>query len=205
MEGVAVDDDTVVPAAVRLIRDFVNTFEPQIDDESWTSPDSLRDWFAQQGLLAADARLSEGDLGVAVTIREGLRAVLLGHAGHHADPAAIDQLNRALGGAPVALRFADDGHALVATRDAPLHRALAGLVDAIRRCGEDGTWPRLKVCARDTCRWAYYDASRNQARRWCSMAGCGNYIKMKRAYAVRTGRTRAATNGDPEPARWANG
>ncbi|MET7818784.1 CGNR zinc finger domain-containing protein [Micromonospora zamorensis] len=22
-------------------------------------------------------------------------------------------------------------------------------------------------------------------RRWCSMAGCGNYIKMKRAYAVR--------------------
>lgn len=60
---------------------------------------------------------------------------------------------------------------------------------AIRQAAEDGTWTRLKVCARDTCRWAYYDSSRNQARRWCSMAGCGTYIKMKRAYAVRTGRT----------------
>jgi predicted RNA-binding Zn ribbon-like protein len=41
------------------------------------------------------------------------------------------------------------------------------------------------VCDRDTCRWAFYDASRNQARRWCSMAGCGNHIKMHRAYAAR--------------------
>ncbi|RLP84361.1 zf-CGNR multi-domain protein [Micromonospora sp. BL4] len=186
------EDDAGVPAAVRLVRDFVNTFEPQIDDEMLTSPDRLRDWFVERNLLAQDTYLGPADLDVAVTVREGLRAVLLGHAGHHGDPAAIDQLNRALAGAPVALRFADDGHRLAPAGAAPLDRALAGLVDAIRVCGEDGTWPRLKVCARDTCRWAYYDASRNQARRWCSMAGCGNYIKMKRAYAVRTGRTRAA-------------
>ncbi|MEV4659684.1 CGNR zinc finger domain-containing protein [Micromonospora sp. NPDC049301] len=186
------DDDAAVPAAVRLVRDFVNTFEPQIDDETLTSPDRLRDWFVDRDLMTADAHLGPADLTLAVTIREGLRAVLLGHAGHHGDPAAIDQLNRALAGAPVALRFADDGPGLVATGGTPLDRALAALVDAIRQCGEQGTWLRLKVCARDTCRWAYYDASRNQARRWCSMAGCGNYIKMKRAYAARTGRTRAA-------------
>ncbi|WP_372495190.1 CGNR zinc finger domain-containing protein [Micromonospora phytophila] len=77
-------------------------------------------------------------------------------------------------------------------RRRPLHRALAGLVDAIRQSAEEGSRPRLKVCARDTCRWAYYDASRNQARRWCSMAGCGNYIKMRRAYPARTTRGRSA-------------
>ncbi|MGW3607604.1 CGNR zinc finger domain-containing protein [Micromonospora sp. NPDC005161] len=182
------DDDAAVPATVRLVRDFVNTFEPQIDDEMLTSPDRLRDWFVERDLMAMDAHLGPADLNVAVTVREGLRAVLLGHAGHHADPTALDRLNQALAGVPVTLRFADDGHHLVAADSAPLNRALAGLVDAIRVCGEDGSWPRLKVCARDTCRWAYYDASRNQARRWCSMAGCGNYVKMKRAYAVRTGR-----------------
>ncbi|PWR13038.1 hypothetical protein DKT68_01850 [Micromonospora acroterricola] len=189
------DDDAAVPAAVRLVRDFVNTLEPQIDDETLTSPDRLRDWFAERGLMAADAHLDPADLDMALTVREGLRAVLLGHAGHHADPTTLDRLNQALAEVPVALRFADDGHRLVAAGGTPLDRALAGLVDAIRVCGEDGTWPRLKVCARDTCRWAYYDASRNQARRWCSMAGCGNYIKMRRAYAVRTGRTRAADRG----------
>ncbi|MGQ5265042.1 CGNR zinc finger domain-containing protein [Micromonospora sp. ZYX-F-536] len=182
------DDDSAVPAAVRLVRDFVNTLEPQIDDETLTSPDRLRDWFADRELLPPETRLGPADLDVAVTVREGLRAVLLGNAGHQADATAVEGLNQALAGLPVTLRFTDGDRRLVAAGSSPLNLALAGLVDAIRVCGEDGTWPRLKVCARDTCRWAYYDASRNQARRWCSMAGCGNYIKMRRAYAVRTGR-----------------
>ncbi|MBM0232161.1 CGNR zinc finger domain-containing protein [Micromonospora sp. STR1_7] len=182
------DDDAAVPAAARLIRDFVNTFEPQVDDETLTSPDRLRDWFVERRLVPAGVHLGPLDLDAAVAVREGLRAVLLGHAGHRADPAALDRLNHALAGMPVAPRFTDDGHRLVAVGGTPLDQAVAGLVDAVRRCGEDGSWRRLKVCARDTCRWAYYDASRNQARRWCSMAGCGNFVKMKRAYAVRTGR-----------------
>ncbi|MGC5311011.1 CGNR zinc finger domain-containing protein [Micromonospora zamorensis] len=183
------DDDAAVPAAARLIRDFVNTVEPQIDHETLTSPDHLRDWFVERHLVPAGTHLEPADLDLAVTVREGLRAVLLGHAGHHADPGALDRLNRTLAGLPVMLRFADDGHRLVTAAGTPLGQAVAGLVDAVRRAAEDGTWARLKVCARDTCRWAYYDSSRNQARRWCSMAGCGNFIKMKRAYAVRTGRT----------------
>jgi predicted RNA-binding Zn ribbon-like protein len=75
--------------------------------------------------------------------------------------------------------------ALAPVRAAAFDRAMAALVDAIRACGQDSTWSRLKVCARDSCRWAFYDESRNQARRWCSMAGCGNHIKMRRAYAAR--------------------
>ncbi len=51
----------------------------------------------------------------------------------------------------------------------------------------------VKVCDRASCRWACYDTSSNQGRRWCSMAGCGNQVKMRRAYAVR--RLRAAPPG----------
>ena len=80
---------------------------------------------------------------------------------------------------------------LVSTRTDPVGQALGQLLDAVRQTSQDGTWPRLKVCARDTCRWAFYDASRNQVRRWCSMAGCGNHVKMKRAYATRKARAGA--------------
>ncbi|MER7333858.1 MULTISPECIES: CGNR zinc finger domain-containing protein [unclassified Micromonospora] len=190
-------EEDVIPPAARLLRDFVNTFEPQTDEESLTAPDRLRDWFAERRLLRPDARLRAADLAVAVTVREGLRAVLLGHAGHPADPAALHRLDQALAGVPVRMTFTDRGHRLVAARDAALDHALAALLDAVRQCGAEQSWTRLKVCARDTCRWAYYDASRNQARRWCSMAGCGNYVKMRRAYAARTTRRRKAAHGTP--------
>jgi predicted RNA-binding Zn ribbon-like protein len=60
--------------------------------------------------------------------------------------------------------------------------ALASLVTAVRSAVDHGTWARLKVCARDSCRWAYYDRSRNRSSRWCTMAGCGNIVKMRRAH-----------------------
>ncbi|MFC0032747.1 CGNR zinc finger domain-containing protein [Micromonospora chaiyaphumensis] len=185
-------DERPVPAAVGLVRDFVNTFEPQVDEESLATPDALRDWFTERGVLPAGARLGPADLAAARTVREGLRAVLLGHAGHPADPDALRRLDDALAAVPVRLTLADGGPRLVAAGTRPLDVALAALVDAIRRCAQDQVWTRLKVCDRDTCRWAYYDASRNQARRWCSMAGCGNYVKMRRAYAVRRSRTPGA-------------
>ena len=65
---------------------------------------------------------------------------------------------------------------------------MARLLAAVDRARADGVWERLKVCARDECRWAYYDASRNRSGRWCSMTDCGNRVKMRRAYAARTGR-----------------
>ncbi|MEH1099613.1 CGNR zinc finger domain-containing protein [Micromonospora sp. CPCC 205561] len=198
-------EEQVIPPAARLLRDFVNTYEPQVDEESLTAPDRLRDWFAERGLLPPDARLRSADLAAAVTVREGLRAVLLGHAGHPAEPAALRRLDGVLAGVPVRMAFTVDGHRLVAARDRALDHALAALLDAVRQCGEEQSWARLKACARDTCRWAYYDASRNQARRWCSMAGCGNYVKMRRAYAARAGRERKAAGGTPAEPKGAAG
>lgn len=186
------DDDALVPQAARVVRDFVNTYEPQVDEEALASADTLRDWFAARSLLPADVVLGPDDLRTAVTVREGLRNVLLDHAGHEPDAAAVDALNDVLAARPVRVAFIGGAQRLTPAGAAGIDVALAELLDAVRRSAEDGTWERLKVCARDTCRWAFYDASRNQARRWCSMAGCGNYVKMRRAYATRTGR-------QPEP------
>ena len=114
--------------------------------------------------------------------------MLLENAGHSGETAAVEGLNQALAELPLRMTFGQQGYRLVSVTDTPIGQAIGQLADAIRECAEGGSWPRLKVCARDSCRWAFYDASRNQVRRWCSMAGCGNHIKMRRAYAARKSR-----------------
>jgi predicted RNA-binding Zn ribbon-like protein len=44
----------------------------------------------------------------------------------------------------------------------------------------DDDWERLKLCGSRTCRWAFFDRSRNHSSRWCRMASCGNRQKAKR-------------------------
>jgi predicted RNA-binding Zn ribbon-like protein len=190
------DRDADVPEAARLIRDFLNTLERQIGDETLGTPASLRDWLAERGLLDSDARLDERDLAAATAVREGLREALRSHtpeSGEGADEAAVAErdaaisaMNRALGDLPMSIEITARTVRTVPITTAPLAQAIAGILDAVRQTREDGGWSRLKVCARHSCLWAFYDTSRNQTRRWCSMAGCGNHVKMKRAYARRT-------------------
>jgi predicted RNA-binding Zn ribbon-like protein len=190
-------EDVDVPPAAQLLRDFVNTYEPQVDAESLASTADLGRWLAGRHLLAGDAPLTSADLATVIAVREGLRAVLLDHAGHArepADEAAVQVLNQTLGELPLRLTFTEQGYGLSGASPTPVVHVVGQLAEAVRQSTEEGSWPRLKVCARDTCRWAFYDASRNQVRRWCSMAGCGNHIKMKRAYAARKSRDRPAAD-----------
>jgi predicted RNA-binding Zn ribbon-like protein len=186
--------EDLAPAPVRLIRDFVNSREPQTGDEALTDPAALGAWCRDRGLLPPGAVLVAADLTTALAVREGLRAVLQAHAGHGAPgPSALDDVL-----ARVPLRASFDGSGelrLRAVGDGAGAQLVAGLVDAVRRAGRDGSWDRLKVCARDSCRWAFYDTSRNRSGRWCSMAGCGNHVKMQRAYAARKSRERSASAG----------
>ena len=41
-----------------------------------------------------------------------------------------------------------------------------------------GTFERLKQCAE--CGWLFLDQSKNNSRRWCDMATCGNRTKLRR-------------------------
>ena len=174
------------PGHVRLVGDFVNTVEHQTAEESLETPAQLHQWFAERGILGPEAHLTPGDLALARTLREGLRNVLLTHAGHQPDPAAIDALNRMLASVDVRVEFDHAGRQrLVPATSGTFQQAFTPILEAIRLSAQDQTWERLKVCARDSCRWAFYDTSRNRAGRWCSMAGCGNHVKMKRSYATR--------------------
>jgi predicted RNA-binding Zn ribbon-like protein len=54
----------------------------------------------------------------------------------------------------------------------------AATVAALLRARARPSWPRLKACRGDDCRWVFLDGSRNGSRRWCAMAECGNRAKV---------------------------
>jgi len=165
-----------IPPAAHLVIDFVNTVEWQVDDETWNSPSALASWLEVR-TGRAHGRLTDEDLRYARRMREGFREVLLLHAGHEPLGDAIDELNIALARLPLHLRFSADGRPHLASERQSFLEPILTAVDTLRA---DGDWPRVKACSRDSCRWAYWDSSRNRSSRWCSMQGCGNYIKMRR-------------------------
>jgi predicted RNA-binding Zn ribbon-like protein len=54
------------------------------------------------------------------------------------------------------------------------------MVGAVFTAMADQDWGRLKLCGSSTCRWAFFDRSRNHSSRWCTMASCGNRQKARR-------------------------
>jgi predicted RNA-binding Zn ribbon-like protein len=38
---------------------------------------------------------------------------------------------------------------------------------------------RVKLCANEDCRWAFYDESKSRSRRWCADV-CGNLVKVRK-------------------------
>ena len=183
MIGVMVENVREVdalPPGIRLVRDFVNTVEWQVDADMWRRPSDLADWFAARTAWRRRA-LDFNDLALARRVREGLRSVLLMHAGHDPLATTLADLNDALRLVPLRISF-DEAAAfgLSSARDASAAQPLAHILDAVETARAGGSWNRLKACSRDSCRWAYWDDSRNRSGRWCSMAGCGNHIKMRR-------------------------
>jgi predicted RNA-binding Zn ribbon-like protein len=168
---------------VALVRDFINTAELQLGTDQLV-PDTATTCLQGLGVLAGDRPLAAADLPLLVGVREGLREVLLGHAGHKTEATVLRDLDRLLGQVPLSIGLAGRAPRLRPVTDRPAHQALAAVLTAVINAPSE-EWRRLKVCARDSCRWAFFDASRNRSGRWCSMAGCGNIVKMRNAHRVK--------------------
>jgi predicted RNA-binding Zn ribbon-like protein len=154
-------------AGVVLLEDFLNTLDVEGGTDALADAASAAAWLAEQG--------HPGD-GAAVDLElaRGVRAALRGELGEA--PAPMPEIG-------VRVVLDDEGPRLAGTGTAlrrVLGEALAEAV-ALRATGE---WSRLKTCAMDTCRWVFFDASRNRSGRWCSMQSCGNKAKTA-AYRAR--------------------
>lgn len=116
--------------------------------------------------------------------RNGLRALLVAHHGEPAEEGAVDALNDAVGGARLSVRFRTGAEPRLVGEGDGTDRFIAEVLRGVLDGLADGTWPRLKIWKNDSCAVAFYDASKNQSRCWCSMAVCGNRMKA-RAYRDR--------------------
>ena len=172
------------PGALELVRGFVNTVDLEAGSDQLGDPAALSAWLADRGLGGAGERLGPADLERALELREALRALLAANAGHGLDRDAVGVLDRVTGRSRLTVRFDAEGLAALEPEGSGLDEAVGRLLATVHTAMVDGTWSRLKACANDTCRWAFYDRSKNRSGRWCTMQACGNTLKA-RAYRRR--------------------
>jgi len=179
--------------------DFLNSIATPVDTPvDWLDGgDGLLRWLAQAGLVPADelnalkARAMPGELDkvadAARDLREWFRKFVHKHMGRPLPPKALQELgplNKLLQRdetfSQISRHRERDGdhfelRALRRWRSPeslllPIAEALAKFV-----CDED--FAAVKACEGHACTLVFADHTRGQARRWCSMAVCGNRAK----------------------------
>jgi predicted RNA-binding Zn ribbon-like protein len=172
---------------LRRLQAFVNTNDIEEERDEIGTPAKLRDWLAATGAIGERDAVSPDAHRRAIAVREGLRALGRANNGESLNAEEIAELaalNEASVDLPLLASVADPEswqlRAATAGVDGFLAETMATLIGAMA----DGTWPRMKACRNDTCRWLFYDYSRNRSGTWCSMAVCGSRLKA-RAYRAR--------------------
>ncbi|MGW0803275.1 CGNR zinc finger domain-containing protein [Nonomuraea sp. NPDC002799] len=176
------------PMPLRVIEEFVNT--RRRDDDEIGTPHHLTEWLHARGLIPGGAVVTAEQRDRAERIREGLRALIAENNAEPVssprpdglNPAARAELAELARDFPLMLDVTVVPPRLVARAQAPVDAALAGLLAVVAEAVAAGTWTRLKACREPSCRWAYYDYSRNRRRTWCSMDLCGNRAKARASH-----------------------
>jgi predicted RNA-binding Zn ribbon-like protein len=179
--------------------DFLNSIATPVDvPVDWLdSGDGLLEWLAQAKLVPADvldelkARARPGELDKVAdqtrALREWFRGFVRKHMGRPLTPKALRELgplNRLLeqddAFRQIVRHHGGDGKGLELQKIRrwrspeslllPIGEALAKFV-----CEEDFT--DVKACEGHICTLIFADHTRRRARRWCSMAVCGNRAK----------------------------
>jgi predicted RNA-binding Zn ribbon-like protein len=172
------------PEPLCLVQRFVNSVDLESGEDELDSPQALASWLAERGLLEKGESVSAADLRRVLDVREGLRAVLLRNNGLPLDEESVEKLDRAVGRAPVRVRFEPGRDPELVASCTGVDGGIARLMAIVAASVEGGTWERLKACPREECEWAFYDRSKNTSGRWCSMESCGN-IEKARAFRDR--------------------
>ena len=172
------------PEPLEVVQRFVNSVDLESGEDELESPDALRGWLAERELMDPAEPVGEADVGRAVDVREGLRAVLLANNGLPLDEEKLERLDRAARGAGVRVRFRPGRDPELVPETTGVDGAIARLMAIVAAAVEHGRWERLKACPREECEWAFYDRSKNRSGRWCQMEVCGN-IEKARAFRER--------------------
>ncbi|UGA48716.1 CGNR zinc finger domain-containing protein [Bradyrhizobium quebecense] len=179
--------------------DFINSIATPVDTPvDWIADGGgLLRWLAQAKLVPSDvldelkARATPGELdgvaGQARDLREWFRGFVRKHMGRPLAPRALrelEPLNRLLetdtGFSKIVPHRHDDhdGFALKRTRRwRSAETLLLPIGEAMARVVCEESFSDIKTCEGPACTLIFADHTRARARRWCSMAVCGNRAK----------------------------
>lgn len=170
------------PGPLRLVQAFINTRDIEAGAERLTDGAALAEWLRDHDIDPGGPPTA-AELARALALREALRDLAAAHNQLPAETArAAAVLNDTATRARLRPLLDETGEARLVTIAGGLAGALGTIVAHVHAAVADGSWPRLKACENGHCRWAFYDASRNRAGRWCTMAVCGSRAKSRRAY-----------------------
>ena len=180
---------SVAPGRLGTVRAFVNTWDIDLGRDVLATTSDLETWLTDARLLDDGAKALPVDVRRAIALREALRAALEANHSECQVPAdALAVLNNAAARASLSLSLTSDSGWVARPRAPGIDGALGEIVVIVAEAMTKGTWRRLKVCANDTCRWAFYDNSRARSGKWCSMKVCGNTAKQNAWRARRDNR-----------------
>ncbi|MCV7298747.1 CGNR zinc finger domain-containing protein [Mycobacterium barrassiae] len=180
------DESKPAPGPLLRVQALVNTVELPAGPDRLADAADARPWLIDQGLLAPGTALSDADLQQLRDVREALRALLLRNGdGPAPTEAELAPLRAVAAGGAARAEFDADGAVRLAAAGESVSERLVELLLIVRDAQRDGSWARLKVCANDECRWAFYDRSRNHGGTWCEMSTCGNKLKNREFRARR--------------------
>jgi len=165
-------------------------------------PADLARWFVEAGIagpeqVEATPDGEESDLRGRGLFERALefREVLLGVVeavivGGPVRQEALDEINAVLRARPkyrqVERTPEGFGSRFESQRGGPV-AALAPIAESAADLLVEGDLSLLKKCENPRCVLHFYDTSKNHARRWCSMSGCGNRMKAQAHYRRRRG------------------
>lgn len=171
--------------ADNLALDFINS-EYGVGDQRhdcFVDDHSVMSWLAQAGLLPEHVELQapSGLLALARTLRASSRAVVnAAMTGVAVDLAVINQVLEA--GQPVSrLEWEQEKKGFRAAsypRDSSPASLLGPVTEALVGLVTHEKFEYVRQCEAHDCVLLFHDLSKSHRRRWCSMATCGNRMKV---------------------------
>lgn len=167
------------PGRLDLIRAFMNTIDFETEVNPLEGPDAMGEWASKYAPGAAGGE----DLRRLRAFREALRTVLEANGGE-ADPAAAwAGLAPFLSDTRFTMKAAPDGRLALQPEGSGASEVVSHLLSVVYDAIGSGEFARLKSCRKQSCRYAYYDRSKNGSGAWCDMSVCGNRVKAERRRA----------------------